>query len=107
QHDSDLARWSDSPKLVSLIRARPKISFAIKAESVCTTGRLHKSGQLAIGAPFENPVVRLIGEKDVALGIASRAFGKFEIVCENLQDCAPRDDFAVGSTHGCAGDSQQ
>ena len=40
---------------------------------------MFERGLFSLGAPLEDAVVRLIGEKNISVGIAARSFGKNEI----------------------------
>jgi len=85
-----------------LVGARPKIPLAIKRKAIGAATRFHEGGELAIDAPFENSIIRLIGKEHVSLSIGSRAFGKNKIACEFLKRLTRGDDFAVGSKKGCS-----
>ena len=82
--------------MVVLIRAGPKISSAVKGKAVGAAAGLKESREFAFGAPFEDAVVGLVGEEDVALGIAGGAFGEGEIPGQLLEGLAGSDDFALG-----------
>ena len=59
----------NAPHFVFLIGARPEISLRIKAKPIRTAAWLHKRAELAIRAPLEYPVIRLVSEKHVAIRI--------------------------------------
>jgi hypothetical protein len=74
----------NSPKLVVLIRARPKIAMAIKRKPVRAPTGLHEGFQLAIYRPFENPVVGLVREEHISVSITRWAFSESKSAREFL-----------------------
>ncbi len=94
QHDRLPARWINPPKFIFFIRAGPKISLFVERKPVGPPARLHEHRQFAIRAPFENPVARLVGEENVAFGVASRAFGELKTMRQLLQTRALGNEIA-------------
>ena len=72
-----------------------KIAFGVKIHAVGAAGGLQERGGLAVHAPFHDAVVRLVGEKDVAAGVAGRTFGELKVAGQLFEFRAGRDD-AVG-----------
>ena len=60
---------------------------------------MHESRELAVHAPLENAVVRLVGEEYVARAIASRPLGEGEIAGQLLQGRVGSDDLAIRRQH--------
>jgi hypothetical protein len=50
--------------------------------------------ELAVGAPFEDAVIGLVGEKDIAGGITRWSFGKRKVAGKTLEDFTRGDDIA-------------
>ena len=87
-----LAVGCDGPKLGFLVGARNQVAACVEIHSVGAPRRLEKRGKFTIHTPLHDAIVRLIGEKDVALLVARRAFGEFEIARKFLQLRARSDD---------------
>src|SRR5258708_12597970 len=77
-------------------RARPKIALGIETETVRPPARFHESRELPLRTPFENPVVRLIGEEDISLRIAGGHFRKREAIRKHLEGLTRSNDLAFG-----------
>jgi len=56
----------------------PEEAFFIEVQAVGSSARLHVSREFTLDAVFNNPVVRLVGKKDVSLGVTGRAFCEFK-----------------------------
>ena len=56
------------------------MALVIEAQAVRPSARLQERGEPAFDAKAEDAVVRLVGEKDVSLGVGGRSFGKLEAV---------------------------
>jgi hypothetical protein len=63
--------------------------------SFFSSARLQERGQLAVRAPFQNPVVRLVGEVHVARRVRRWTFGELESVGQQFDGRARRDDTGV------------
>src|SRR5262249_30952718 len=74
----------------------PQVPVRVKGQAIRSAARLHKSRQLALDAPFQNPIVGLIGEEDITFSVAGWTFSEGEIAGQFLQHCSWGDDFALG-----------
>src|SRR6478672_5084349 len=83
-----------SPKLVILVRARPKIAMSIKRKTISASAWLHEGFQLAIYRPFENPIVGLVREEHISVSITRWTFGESKSVCQFLNLGARSDNRA-------------
>ena len=92
----------DRPKLVLLVGAGNEVAFRVEAHSIRAAGGLHERGQLSVHAPFQDAIIRLVGEKNVAVRVARRAFGEFEVAGEFFKFRAGCDDaFGHGRRKTC------
>ena len=95
-HDGDLARRVDPPHLVLFIGAGPEVAVGVEAEAVGSPAGLHEGGELAVGAPLHDPVVGLVGEEDIAVGIGGRSFGEYEPARQDRK-LAPRREIGLSA----------
>ena len=72
----DVSCRIDFPQGISFIRTSPEIALPVEAKSIRSAAWLHVSRDFPIGAPFEDPVVWLIGEEHIPSRIASGSFGE-------------------------------
>ena len=89
----------DAPQRIGFVGASPEIALRIEAQAISPPAWLHESGNVAIGAPFENAIVRLVGEEHVADGIACGPFGELVGCVYFLQGGAWRNDFTLAREH--------
>ena len=58
---------------------------------------MHISGELSLGAPFQDAIIGLIGKKHIPFSIASGPFGKLETIGQFLNGFTRGDDLAFGA----------
>ncbi len=80
-----LAVGRDRPELGLFVRAGEQIAVVIEIHSIGASRRLQERGKLAVHGPLHDAVVRLVGEKDIAVGVAGGSFGEFELTGELFQ----------------------
>ncbi len=95
-HHRDLSCCVDAPEFVFFIGAGPQVAVLVEGQSIRTPARVHECGELSVRGPFENAIVWLVSEEDVALGVARGAFRETKIRCELLQRSTGGDDLAFG-----------
>src|SRR6185437_3458715 len=78
------AFWRDGPQGRFFVGAGDEISLGIEIHSVGAAGGLLEGGQFAIHAPFHDAIVRLVGEEDVSVRVATWPFSEGEAARELL-----------------------
>ena len=82
-----LGCWVYAPEFILLIRAGDERAvLGIEAKPVRTSGWFEKEFHLSrFGEPSVDPVIRLIGEIDIAFRVARGPFGELEAIARQLQ----------------------
>ena len=86
----------NGPQLVFPVGAGNQVALPIEIHAVGATGGSQERGELAIHVPFHDAIIRLVGKKDVAIGVARRTFGELKMSGQLFEFRTRRDDAARG-----------
>ena len=99
EHGNGFVR-RDAPQFVPGFGAGDEVALRVKHQAIRAASGLQERGEFAARAPFEDAVVRLIGEIKISLSVAGRAFGKGETGGEFFELGVRSDDALGGSSQG-------
>ena len=84
QQDGDFLVGRNGPEFVLLVGAGDQVALLVEIGAVAAAGGLQPIFEFAVDAPFDDAVVRLVREVDVAVAIDGRAFGELITIAKNF-----------------------